>query len=137
ATQTSGGTPKQPMLVREKNGVFLITEYGTKIIQTLLANDIFELTSPKFTGQWEYDLEKVRQDATLADSFMSATEKTVIDIVGKLKNLYSKYPAPKFNESCRKCGSGMEIGRYKVSCSSASCEFEIPRTLAGHTFTIP
>lgn len=137
AAQTSSGAPKQPMLVREKNGVFLITEYGTKIIQTLLANDIFELTSPKFTGQWEYDLEKVRQDATLADSFMSATEKTVIDIVGKLKNLYSKYPAPKFNENCRKCGSSMEIERYKVSCSSPSCEFKIPRTLAGHTFTIP
>lgn len=137
ATQTSNGTPKQPMMVREKNGVLLPTEYGTKIITTLLAQDIFELTNPKFTGQWEYDLEKVKEDASFADTFMAKTEQTVINIVDKLKELHSKYPAPKFNEKCRKCGSEMEIGRYKIICTNTKeCDFNVPRSLAGQNFTI-
>lgn len=137
AAQTSNGTPKQPMMVREKNGVLIPTEYGAKIITTLLSQDIFELTSPKFTGQWEYDLQKVKEDASFADTFMAATEKTVIDIVGKLKDLHSKYPAPKFNEPCRKCGSDMEIGRYKILCTnSKECDFNVSRTIAEHAFSI-
>lgn len=137
ATETSNGKPKKPMMVREKNGIFLPTEYGSKIIETLMAQNIFELTQPKFTAEWEYDLEKVKKDAAFADTFMENTEKTVINIVEKLKELNNKYPAPKFNEKCRKCGSDMEIGRYKIICTNnKECDFAVSRSILGQNFSI-
>jgi DNA topoisomerase III len=143
ATVTAKGKPKQPMMVREKS--FLIpTDYGRKIIETLLAEDIYELVSAKFTGEWELSLNQVRENPKNAKAFMEKTENTVISIIAKLKTLAAKYPEPEFDVKCRKCGGDMEVGRYRVVCKNINptdpnqkpCDFKVPRSISGKNFTL-
>lgn len=133
---TGNGNKKQPMMIKEKSGSLIPSDYGLRIVELLRENGVEELISPKFTGEWEERLGHVREDASLSDSFMEYTEKTVRVITEKLKTVYKATPAPTFDEPCRKCQSKLEIQRFKLLCTNDECKWTMPRVVSNYNFTM-
>lgn len=110
-----------------------------KAIQTitLLKTAVPELTSPEMTGEWEYKLRKIEQRKLTPEEFMESIRALTEQIVNEAKSFK---PDAQLNNGvpfgkCPKCGQPLVERFRSYSCTNASCDFAVWKTIAGRILT--
>ena len=128
------GLLSEKYLVRE--GRELIPTAKAQQLATLLRGlDVKELSRPELTGEWEYKLRQIEQNALAPDAFMAEISRLTQHIVEQAKN-YNNDTIPgdyiTLASPCPQCGGVVKENYRRYGC--AQCAFSISKIPGGRTF---
>lgn len=130
------GNPKTPYLIRDgKAGHLLPTDKAIQFINFLKTSGIDALTSPKSTGEWEYQLLQVQKGRADPRQFRSDIYQVTSDMVAIMRDKAAKAETPSLNAPCPCCGQRMQVFFKGYKCSDEACKFVLWNTIAGRKIT--
>lgn len=133
----SRGNAKTPYLIRDgKAGYLLPTDKAVQFIDFLKANGIEALTSPKSTGEWEYELLQVQKGQANPEQFRNGIYQVTRDMMTIMRDKASTAENPTLQAPCPCCGKPMQVFFKGYKCSDEqTCKYVLWNTIAGRKIT--
>ena len=128
------GLLAEKYLLREGREL-LPTAKAFQLTTLLRGLDVKELSKPELTGEWEYKLRQIEQNALAPDAFMAEISRLTQHIVDQARN-YNNDTIPgdyiTLHSPCPKCGGVVKENYRRYSCGQ--CDFSISKIPGGRTF---
>lgn len=128
------GLLAEKYLLREGREL-LPTAKAFQLTTLLRGLDVKALSRPELTGEWEYKLRQIEQNALAPDAFMAEISRLTQHIVDQARN-YNNDTIPgdyiTLKSPCPQCGGVVKENYRRYSCGA--CSFSISKIPGGRTF---